>query len=295
MIILVGQVGLLLTSALHQTPADGNPVLSIYLFLVILSVFILIPTTPFMHRTSSLVPFLLFVVFVGTLLYNLFAFPFSDHSRLKVYFVQSVDLDTGLNQVSLTGLNPYLEQIIQQIPSASGKFVNCTNPDYSARAGLEKCSWQGLPPNIVPQPKHSTPNQRFKNWLRFNATRRGDLPEATFHISGQNTRACRLLFDRPITNFTVKGYSTDPRFSPIREKGCTSIRLWSREWGGSWDVNVSWNEPGGMDGRVVCLWSDANNPNTIPAFDEALRFVPRWSIVTKLSDGLVEGFRSFKV
>jgi hypothetical protein len=46
---------------------------------------------------------------------------------------------------------------------------------------------------------------------------------------------------------------------------------------------------------VVCMWSDANVEGTIPALDEALRFVPAWVAVTKLSEGLVEGRRAFEV
>jgi hypothetical protein len=42
----LGQVGLLMTSALRQTPADGNSVLTIYLFLAVLSVLLLAPITP---------------------------------------------------------------------------------------------------------------------------------------------------------------------------------------------------------------------------------------------------------
>jgi hypothetical protein len=60
-------------------------------------------------------------------------------------------------------------------------------------------------------------------------------------------------------------------------------------------VNVSWDGPGGLDGKVACLWSDANDPTTIPAFEEVRRYMPTWSIATKLSDGLVEGFKVFNL
>ena len=52
----------------------------------------------------------------------------------------------------------------------------------------------------------------------------------------------------------------------------------------------------GLDGRVVCLWSDANEAErTIPAWREVLMFAPAWSATTKLSDGLVEGSKAFKI
>ena len=106
------------------------------------------------------------------------------------------------------------------------------------------------------------------------------------------------------------------RFPVVGGRGCESIRLWSREWGGAWNVTVRWEGKGedgdgdagsggsgssghgvgtGLDGRVVCLWSDANDEDAIPAYKEVRRFMPKWSVVSKAGDGLVEGFKVFKV
>jgi hypothetical protein len=296
--ILVGQVALLTTSALYQTPADGSPVLTVYLFMALLTILLLAPLMPFIHRYHYPIPTFLFFVFVGTLIYNLVAFPFSANSRLKVYFLQEVDLDSGINHVSLTGLMPYVKDIIASIPSATGHNVNCTSPDYAARSGLTKCRWQGIPPDV--RNGHGLPNippeKGYNSWLTYNVTRTSpNATSATFHISGKNTRACRMLFDRPISDFNVTGFGSDPRFPRVSSKGCKSIRLWNRQWGDTWKVKVAWEGKGGLDGRVVCLWSDANDPTTIPAFTEVQDFMPVWSIATKLSDGLVEGSKAFKV
>jgi hypothetical protein len=51
----------------------------------------------------------------------------------------------------------------------------------------------------------------------------------------------------------------------------------------------------GMEGKVVCLWSDDNVEGVIPALDEIRRFAPDWSAVSKAQDGLVEGFKRFVV
>lgn len=298
-IVLVGQVALLMTSALNQTSSDGSPVSTMYLFFAVLSLLLLAPITPFLHRFHYPIPTLLFLICIGTVIYNLIAFPFSANSRLKVYFLQQVDLDTGINEVSLTGLMPYVKDIIFTIPSAAGQKPNCTTPDYSARSGLTKCRWEGIPPDVrnghgLPRP--ISPEKGYKSWLSYNVSlAKSNATEATFHINGKNTRACRILFDRPIKDFNVTGYASDPRFPRVGKKGCTSIRLWSREWDSRWKVDVSWEGGGGLDGKVVCLWSDANDPKTIPAFEEVLRFMPVWSMATKLSDGLVEGSKVFKV
>jgi len=300
-VTIVGQVALLMTSALYQTASDGSPVLTVYLFVAVLSVLLLVPLGPFLHRFHYPIPTILFLICVGTVIYNLVAFPFSPNSRLKVYFIQQVDLDTGINEVSLTGLMPYVRNIIESIPSSAGKTINCNSPDYAARSGLTKCRWKGIPPNAVAEdglPGNVPPEIDYRSWVSFNVTRAvNSSQQARFKISGKNTRACRLLFDRPIEDFNVTGYATDPRFPRVAKHGCRSIRLWSRQWDPSWEVNVAWDNEGGrgLDGKVVCLWSDANNPTTIPAFTEVQRFMPVWSIATKLSDGLVEGSKTFKV
>lgn len=51
----------------------------------------------------------------------------------------------------------------------------------------------------------------------------------------------------------------------------------------------------GLDGRVVCMWSDANEWGAIPALDEVRRFALVWVAVTKNQDGLVEGSKAFNV
>lgn len=319
-VILVGQIALLATSSLHQTPADGSPALVIYLFFAILTLLLLLPISPFIHRFAYPIPLILFLVFCGTLIYNIIAFPFSENARLKVYFVQRVDLDTGLNEVSLTGLMPYVRDIASTIPSAAGQDVNCASPaDYTSRLGLTKCAWSGIPPNVMndgialdedfdDQSKRKgkfplPPEKTYKQWLTYDVKKVENTTtgtnEAMFTLSGKNTRACRLQFDRNITDFNVTNFASDPRFPRVGNHGCKEIRLWNREWSGSWEVNVRWesseDEGDGLDGKVVCLWSDANLRGTVPAWDELVRFMPKWSVPTKLSDGLVEGSKRFKV
>lgn len=315
-VILVGEVALLATSSLHQTPADGSPVLTIYLFFAILTLLLLLPITPFIHRFGYPIPLILFLVFCGTLIYNVIAFPFTEDARLKVYFVQRVDLDSGINEVSLTGLMPYVRDIASSIPSAAGQELDCGNPDYAARSGLTKCGWSGIPPNVVSEMDLDEaevqkdkgkvplpPEKTYKEWVTYdvkklNSTTEG-VHEAVITLSGKNTRACRLLFERDIADFNVTGFTSDPRFPRVGSMGCKQIRLWNREWSDSWEVNVKWEsseEQGdGLDGEVVCLWSDVNLVGTIPAWDEVMRFMPKWSVATKLSDGLVEGSKKFKV
>ena len=301
-LIIFGQVSLLLTSATFQTPSDGNEPLPIYLLIATLTVLLFAPLSPFLHRYTYHIPTFLLLVFAGTTIYNLTAFPFSVNNRLKLFFLQKVDLDTGINTVSLTGIGSgtYLHEAISSLPSAAGQKLSCISS--TRRRDLTECSWNGLPPRVVPSTHpHIPPEKSYRDWLTFNATRDPDSkPEARFYVSGLETRACKILFNKPITDFSVNGADNSRRFDKVSGYGSKELRLWSRTWGRGWNVHVKWEADGnvsgdGMDGRVVCLWSDANAIGTIPALDEVKRFAPVWVAVSKSQDGLVEGEKAFLV
>ncbi|KAJ4983646.1 peptidase family m28 family [Stagonosporopsis vannaccii] len=295
-VILVGQIALLLTSALYQTPSDGNSSLFIYLSFAALTTLLIAPAGPFAHRITYHIPTFLFLVCVGTVIYNLVAFPFSREHRLKVYFVQQVNLETGVNTVSLTGVDGYVQQVIAQLPSAQGKNVNCSTPDVVTRKELKKCEWEGLPARVIGDATPLRNESRPDSWLEYTITRSNKTGEATIQVAGQNTRACRVLFDTSIRDLSVAGGVSDPRFRRTGEQGSREVRLWHREWSQPWNVSVSWDakENSKISGRVMCLWSDAN-AGDIPAFDEVQHYLPVWAIPSKISDGLVEGYKHFEI
>lgn len=302
-IVIIGQVGLLLVTATAQTGTDGSPIVLPYLVVALFSVLILLPVAPFMHRIKIHLPGILFCIFVGTLLYNLLAFPFSENNRYKAYFQQTVDLDTGINHVTLIGIEKYIREIISQIPSAAGQNVSCVQrPEI--RSGLEFCSWEGLAPRAVNNIVDGVPPEKgFQDWLTYNVTRKEGKNEARFHISGRETKACIIRFDQPFTAFDVLGAARgDGRWANVPESGSDQIKLWHRDWDREWVVDVAWPVSSGKSmgeegrsGRVVCLWSDHNEIGAIPALDEAQRFAPKWAIITKIMDGLVEGSKPFVV
>ncbi|KAK5125342.1 hypothetical protein LTR85_000451 [Meristemomyces frigidus] len=302
-IVIVGQIALLITSALHQTPADGNPVLPIYLFVAGLTVLLLLPLTPFIHRFTYQIPTVLFLVFIGCLIYNLLAFPFSREARLKHYFVQQIDLDTGANNVSLTGVDGYVQDIIAELPSAAGQYLDCGLTPEANRMGLRSCAWSGLAPNVVPEDgtvapySNHTKENKYQSWLDYNVTFANQ--SASFTFKGRNTKSYRLLFDSAIAEVQVEDGATDPRYKTVSEIGSSQVRLFSRTWDKAFQINVTWPEDAGpakgQMGKVVCLWSDANQLGTIPAFDEIRRFGPTWSAATKAGDGLVEGWKAFEL
>ena len=298
--VFVGQIGLLFMSATYQTLADGNSALVVYIMFAVFSILILAPLGPFMHRYTYHIPTFLLCVFAGTLIYNLLAFPFSTNNRLKLYFIQKVDLDTGINEASLSGVGrSYIDEVIQNLPSASGH--KCMNSE--TRLGQVECAWAGLPPRVVPNTHPKVPpSLGYAGWLSFNVTRIEGKNEAYFRLSGRNTRACKITFNSPISDFSVEGAGEDSRFRSVPDGGSKEVRLWSRTWEKPWDVNIRWDASEGkhageegLDGKVICLWNDENETGTIPALDEIKRFAPDWVAISKLGDGLVEGSKSFLI
>jgi hypothetical protein len=302
-LVVLGQVGLLLCTALAQTGTDGSPLLLPYLVVTLFSILLVIPLTPFMHRITHQIPSFLFLVFIGTLIYNLSAFPFSANNRYKAYFQQTVDLESGINRVYLIGLEEYIRDIISYIPSASGQSISCDkNP--SIRDGVTFCSYEGPSPKVVDNVKDGIPPEKaFGDWLTYNVTRVKGENKATFHISGLETKACIIRFDEPFTAFSVQGAAPDDgKWPGVPESGSDQIKLWHRDWDREWVVNVEWPvsegkklAEEGRNGRVVCLWSDHNEPGVIPALDEVQRFAPAWTSIVKSMDGLVEGSKPFVV
>ena len=281
---------------LYRTPADGNPVLPIYLILAMLTVLLLLPLTPFLHRFLFQVPTLLFLIFAGCLIYALLASPFSRDARLHVYFIQTVDLDTGINNVTLTGLDGYLQDIVDEFPSAAGQPLRCGgHAAETMKKGLQTCVWHGLAPNVLATEIAELTTDDYKSWLEFNITSANNT--AHFSIQGRNSKTCRLVFDNLVSDLSIEDAASDPRYNPVSDRGIAQIRLASRTWNKNFHVNVTWSEQEAKNqtGRVICAWSDANQHGTIPAYDEIRRFAPVWSTVVKNSDGLAEGYKEFTV
>ncbi|KAI1126414.1 hypothetical protein F5Y10DRAFT_244962 [Nemania abortiva] len=301
LIVLFAQNGLFMVSAIAQTGSDGGSLLLPYLIMVFFSILLLLPITPYIHRVTHHVPLFLLAIFVGTLIYNLVAFPFSLESRYKVYFQQTVDLDTGVSRVHYVGLREYVAKAVADLPSATGKELTCELTS-SSRSGLYDCSYDSsaVPPNIVKAILPEIPQQKgYDSWLTYKITRKDGESKATFEVNGQETRSCAIIFKKPISTFKVKG-GTDPdeRFGGIPDEGLDKIKLYRRDWNTPWIVDVEWENGGddnsGIDGRVVCSWDDVNTPGTIPAFDEGLQYMPPWVALSKLSTGLCEGSKAFE-
>lgn len=300
-IILLEQAGLLIVTAIGQTGPDGSSLILPYLATAAISILLLLPATPTLHRYTYHIPSVLFLAFVGTLIYNLVAFPFSANNRYKAYFQQTVDIDSGANVVTFAGLEQYIRPIIASIPSAAGQTITCE--DRKGGKNVKYCTYTGIPPAVLGSPPDGVPAaSTYRDWMNYSVERKQGTNSATFVVQGNNTRACTIRFDRPIKAVHVQGGATDDRFDTVPDSGSKEVKLWHRNWDEAWTVNVEWPVSEGkgmgdegMEGKVVCLWSDANSQGVVPSLEEARRFVPEWVGISKLSDGLVEGWMPFNV
>lgn len=296
-VVMLVPLALITTSALNQTGQDGDPTLLVYLLMAFFIAMIFMPVLPYIHRYTYHIPMFLFLVLIGTLIYNLVAFPFSDSNRVKLYFSQQVDLDRGNSSAYLAGVSPFVEDVVRGLPGAGGQ-TECHN--IVRHGQLLQCSWPGAEPQVVPIQNGSTTYPGpSTDWVSYEiSSLQGKSRSARFEISGLNTRACRITMQNPsIKSFSVVGSSApDQRFIKPASEGMSEIRLWSRTWDRSWTVDVDFKEhETSLRGLVSCLWSDDNNPELIPALTEARKYVPSWVALTKLMDGLVEGYREFEL
>lgn len=241
---------------------------------------------------------------------------------MKFRFQQFVDLDsyphnllvqarshTTINATTqITGLAGYVEQVIAALPSSRGKEVTCV----PTAGGLTACAWQ-VEQKWAPSPggDHSR-----ADWVTSNVTRISEEKStALISMRGKNTRGCRIYFDHAVEEYSVRKTDGDGEagevpagYKDVPRDGIKRLNLWSRTWDRTFEVEVRWKHSTGMTGRVACEYAEyisgvaggesdeeAWKSGRIPAYEEVLRFTPRWALVTKADDGLVEVWKRFSV
>ena len=315
-LMLIGNLALVLMSSTNMTGTDGGSLVAPLLNLGMLSILILLPVTPFIHRVTHHVPMVLLLVFVVSFIYNLAAFPFSTNHRMKFNFQQIINLDDQTNRVTLSGIEEYVRQVIDSIPAAAGQDITC-EPTFGR--DLMDCSYDATssPPDLVP-------GKPVEELVTVKTSRSADGLTAFVNVEAADTRSCYLNFNQAIYGFSVDGaLPRETSFGPMPIDGITEIQLWRRDRERGWNVTVQLNDDGkstksvpllgvaddsvgdqelkarssasSLDVKVRCAWSDANRPNIIPAFHELRQYMPTWAVVTKKNVGLVEVWKTCKV
>ncbi|PTB35659.1 hypothetical protein M441DRAFT_153039 [Trichoderma asperellum CBS 433.97] len=294
-VIIIGNLGLIQTSSMNMTGADGGSLLAPLMGIGVMTILLLLPLTPFMHRITRHVPLFLLVVFIATFIYNLVAFPFSTDYRYKLYFQEVIDVDAKTDVVSLSGLPEYAQAVVSSIPSAASQHINCS--EKSSRAGLTACKYavSSLAPNLV---DGKTPEELIE-------VKGSILPggrTATLQIDAAESKMCILDLSRPVYGFKLdKGLPLDERFGSSPQNGMKSITLFRREWKGAWDVelqltrDIRETDPKPFNVTVKCAYSDMNDKKTIPVLHELYQYMPKWAVISKAAVGLVEVRKKYTV
>ncbi|OAA51924.1 Peptidase family M28 family [Metarhizium rileyi] len=320
-VTVLGNLALVQTASMGMTGTDGSSFLVALMGIGILTILLLLPLTPFIHRVTHHVPLFLLLVFIGTLIYNLTAFPFSVNNRFKFYFTQIVNLDRGSNVVVLNGLEDFVRPIISSLPTPAGQQIHCDDDPF--RPNLKNCQYDAslAPPDVAN-------GEKLDKLVSIEASKSDDGKSILVRLNALNTRLCSIDTSSPVFGFTVDGGAKrDDRFGSFPQEGLNQIQLWRRDWERGWNVtlyvgggvlsmnqdndegpavNSENDDPSDGElrlGRAVdefsvtarCAWSDVNSAETIPAFHEVRQFMPRWAIVSKKSAGLVEVVKKVKV
>ncbi|KIJ15630.1 hypothetical protein PAXINDRAFT_176502 [Paxillus involutus ATCC 200175] len=313
-VILIFHIAIQLLGAMNQTLTDGNDPTSLYTLVSILALFIVLPLAPFSINAHRLLTSIVLFVFVLSTVFTWVAFPFSQETPLKVYFAQAVDLSasgTGIERVvtALTGPKQFLaSHILTELPSAFGKPVDCY--DATDKVGLRTCTWE-VSDALAPSPggRKFVSSGIEKPWVSSSFLRTGS-NTARITVRGLNTRSCTLQFaNQRISKFRViedgekglqKGYE-------VPEKGLEQIRLWSRNFGKEFEVEVEWKDGDAseqdVEGRISCGWAEYESATVgggksggkIPSLEEIIQFLPEWAVVSKSRSGLFEARRSFSI
>ncbi|KAG1719757.1 hypothetical protein EDB19DRAFT_2044953 [Suillus lakei] len=309
-VILVSHIAVILVFAMNQTLTDGTSPFGVYGSVSMLALLIVLPLAPFSMNMHRWLNSIILLIFVLSTLYTYLAFPFSQETPLKVYFAQSVDLDTSRVVTILTGPRQFLSTaIIPRFPSAFDQSINCT--EASDKPGLQTCKWE-VGDEFVPSPGRSEYHYgqgatSSMKWVTTSTKRTGS-NSARIKVQGLNTRSCTLQFSgKRVKSFHLSGDGGKglQGGSEVPEDGLEQIRLWSRDWEKEFEVYVDFagSEDEKAKGRVSCGWAEYESATAggwrtggkIPSLEEVLLFLPEWAVVTKSSAALFDAGWEFEV
>lgn len=301
-VLIIGNLGLMQMSAMNMTGSDGSGLLAPLMGIGIMAIMLLLPLTPFMHRVTHHIPMFLLLVFIGSFIYNLAAFPFSVNNRYKVYFRQIVNVNDGTDVVNLLGLEEFIKPVLASLPSVASQDVDCGSGS-DKRPSLMSCTYDSSS-----QPAYLANGTKYADLITVSTIKSSDGKSANLVIDALETKMCILELSKPVFGFAVKnGGPRDRRFGSFPRSGLKQINLWRRDLTIPWDVKLQLTEDGHslshevetrdepLSVTVKCAYSDANDAKTIPTLQELKQFSPKWTVFTKATVALVEVQKKFEI
>ena len=277
--ILIG-----LTTALHQTLADGSPPIFVWMVCALLSWIPVINIGPFCIRLplSRIVPMMV-VGIVCVLLIPLFLLPtFSVESPLKLYFQQYYNADTGVNRVDVIGAGDWTAHALQR--SGVGNY-ECT-PFWRAKGSTNCSSYHSLAPSFKSDFNASVKlDKEYSHKSSF---------EYDVRIKTGRSRVCDIMWSDG-EKFELRG-AGDVHFDNAGGDGhidenikeVNKLRIWKRDKGEIWArVRVNSEKKKRRSMVVKCLYDEWLD-GSVPALDNLMQTLPVWTTLTKYTSGLVQ-------
>jgi hypothetical protein len=210
-----------------------------------------------------------------------------------MFYRSTYDLDTKNSTCYIYGMDPYVDDVLQYIPTAKRNGYSCEQ--FLARAG-RMCQYT-IPEPILP------PGE--KEWFTLTSTIEDDTDKknivAKVQIHTNSTRICFIEFDKysppDIAGIGgVRFYQQDN----LGQKGkCTMLRMFKRTWGEdpfSVTLKFKRGDPGNV--TVACAydeWSPSGGVGVVRSLDEIWHTIPAWAGVTKFTTGLLQVRKGYKI
>jgi hypothetical protein len=216
--------------ALNQTLTDGTPAAAVFLAVRFFTIVAFVNATPFLLRLpfrSTIV--LLVPVFIGMII-AVSAPPFNKFTPLapfKIFYRQTYDLDTKSSTAYIYGMDPFVHDVLEYVPTAKHNGWTCE--PFLAKAG-RVCSYPALKP--IP------PKTSGDAWFDVTSTVQKDSDDkhiiAKVQVHANDTRVCFLRFDMhtppEIAGIGGVRFYGD-QVQALMDKGkCTTLRIFKRTW-----------------------------------------------------------------
>jgi len=281
--------------ALGQTITDGTPAAAVFLAVGFWSLVAFVNTIPFLLRIpfrSTMV--FLFPVFVASIIAvrSPAMNEFTPLAPFKTFFRSSYDLDTQNSTAYVYGAYPYVDRILQFVPSARETGFACET--FLAKAG-RVCQY--------PVPKPILPPGEV-DWFTVSSSIEDDTEEdtilANIQINTNTTRICYLEFDKyePPEITGIGGVRWYGNGNDQKDK-CTILRLFKRTWQEEpFSVLLKFKRDGPRNITVSCgydEWSPGGGVGVLRSLDEIWHNIPSWAGVSKFTTGLLQVRKGYKV
>jgi len=220
---------------------------------------------------------------------------FTPLAPFKTFYRSTYDLDTGNSTAYLYGMNGYVDDVLDYVPTAKRNGYSCEA--FLVKAG-RVCKYN------IPEPPVPVGE---KEWFKLSSSIEEDDKEkdhiiTKIQIHTNSTRVCYIEFDMhsPPDIAAIGGvrfYEEDKVGS--KKERCTMLRMFKRTWGEEpFSVNLKFKRDSPGNVTVACgydEWSPTGGVGVATSLDEIWHTIPAWAGVTKFTTGLLQVRKGYKI